>query len=284
MMRKDEYRYIRTGDIVLVKDYPNPQFKEARSRPTKDRFAIVIGNFREGFISLSAQAIATKRGQTERAGYRLKENELRIPEGIVDDRRDFEITGVIKAHRFPLIKQNQMAYKAGSLPLETKLHLVQLHERMKNLPHQVAEMKQENPNFLKVMGYFKEVTLAEKLQFMRDNRGNYQYEFLRNKEFSVKSAQFLEKRKNLNVISVQLEGSGKKFYHTFATRKSLNELQQDWKSPKKAKEWIREDVKFHTLQRNPLLQLKPDKQPHPDKYKLLEKLQETKPKEPELER
>lgn len=274
-MKNNAHLYVRSGDIVLVEDYPNPQFKKAKSSPTKDRFAIVIGNFREGFASLPAQAIATKGGKTERSDYLLRENELRVPEGIINNKRDLTIGGVIKAHRFPLIHKKQMVYKAGTLPLETKLHLVQLHEQVKNLPNQVKEMEKENPNYIKVMNYFKEVTIAEKLQFMRNDRGNYQYELLRNKGFAAKAVQLLEKRGNLHIISVQLEGNnGNRFTHTFATKKSLNEIKKDWKEVKQAKAWIREDVKFHALRHKPLLQLNPDPQPHPDKYISLEKLQE----------
>ncbi|QXJ40473.1 hypothetical protein BV455_03847 [Parageobacillus caldoxylosilyticus] len=124
------------------------------------------------------------------------------------------------------------------------------------------------------MGFFKEVTLAEKMQFMRDDRGNHQYEFVRNEEFRVKAIQLLEKRNHLHILSVQLEGDKGTFTHTFATKKSLQEIREDWKEPKKAKEWIREDVKFYALWKNPFLQLKPDPQPHPDKYQSLEKFRE----------
>lgn len=271
-MKKNELKFIRTGDIVLVKDYPNLQFKEAKTDPTKTRFAVVIGNFREGAVALPAQAISTRRGKALNPSYRIKENELMVPKEVINRQIDIEIRGVIKAHRFPLIEGKQMILKVGSLPLETKIQLIGIHEHIKNRPFQVQEMKMENPNYAKIMGFFKEVTVAEKLQFMRDNRGNHQYEFLRNKKFSLKAIQFLEKRKNLNLFSVKLEGNGKEFTHTFATRKSIKEIQKDWKKPKMAKAWIREDMKFHALQRNPLLELKPDPQPHPDKYTSLESL------------
>ncbi|WP_342048596.1 hypothetical protein [Bacillus sp. OTU530] len=39
-----------------------------------------------------------------------------------------------------------------------------------------------------------------------------------------------------------------------------------------AKDWIREDMKFHVLQKNPLAALRPDPIPHPDRYKPLSKL------------
>jgi hypothetical protein len=56
--------------------------------------------------------------------------------------------------------------------------------------------------------------------------------------------------------------------------------------PQKAKEWkwIREGIKFHALQQNRLLQLRPDPLPHPEKYQHLEKFQVTKSKHLELER
>lgn len=269
-------KYIRTGDIVLVKDYPNPQHEEANSQSTKDRFAVVIGNYRDGFTSLPAQAIATKGGKTEKPLYRIRENELRIPGGVVNGKKNFELSGVIKAHRFPLIRQDQILYKAASLPLETKLHLVQLQEQLKTQPRHVNEMKEENPNYEKVIAYFKEVTVAEKLNFMRDDKGNHQYEFLRNQTFSIKSIQFLEKKKNLNIVSVKLEGDNKEFTHTFATKKTMGQVRFDWKIPKKAKDWIREDIKFHALQRNPLVRLNPDRIPHPDKYTKLEDFKEPK--------
>ena len=39
-----------------------------------------------------------------------------------------------------------------------------------------------------------------------------------------------------------------------------------------AKDWIREDMKFHVLQKNPLAALRSDPNSHPDKYKPLNKL------------
>lgn len=265
---------IRTGDIVLVRDYPNLQYKEAHASPTKTRFAVVIGNFRGGYATLPAHAIVTKGGKTEQPYYRLKENELRVPANIISDRADIALKGVIKAHRFPLIRKEQMILKVGSLPLETKIQLIDIHETIKNRPIHVLEMEKENPYYAKFMGFFKEVTLAEKMQFMRDDRGNHQYEFVRNEEFRVKAIQLLEKRNHLHILSVQLEGDKGTFTHTFATKKSLQEIREDWKEPKKAKEWIREDVKFYALWKNPFLQLKPDPQPHPDKYQSLEKFRE----------
>lgn len=167
-MRPNELADIRTGDIVLVRDYPNAHDLKPGSAATKDRFAVVIGNFKDGFFSAPAQAITTKGKRTERPDYRLKENEVRLPEHLLDKRADFELTGVIKAHRFPLVSQNQMRYKVGRLPLETRLNLVCVHERIKNSPRQVAEMKVENPSYAKIMNYFRELTVAEKMGFMQE--------------------------------------------------------------------------------------------------------------------
>jgi len=149
-MRPNDLGNIRTGDIVLVRDYPNAHDFKAGSAATKDRFAVVIGNFKEVFFSVPAQSITTKGRRTEITDYRLKENEVRLPEHILDKRTDFNLTGVIKAHRFPLVSQNQMSYKVGRLPLETRLNLVSVHDRIKNSPRQVAEMQDENPHYLRL--------------------------------------------------------------------------------------------------------------------------------------
>lgn len=143
-------------------------------------------------------------------------------------------------------------------------------------------MEKENPNYIKFINYFKEVTLAEKPQFMYDTRGNFQYEFFRNEFFSAKAVQLLEKRKGLYILSVQLEDTkGRRFIHTFATKKSLHQVKKDWGKPKRAKDWLREDIKFHLLRFKPLLQLRQDLHPHPEKYILLKNLQIQIRKEPQ---
>ncbi|ALC82490.1 MULTISPECIES: hypothetical protein [Bacillus] len=60
--------------------------------------------------------------------------------------------------------------------------------------------------------------------------------------------------------------NGKRYTHTFATFKRVEDIKKEWKHSNPTKAWIREDMKFHALKHNPLQELKLDKLPHPDKY------------------
>lgn len=244
---------IKSGDLVKYYDFTedNPDF-------SKPRPAMVLGYdpYRKKY---SLMRITSKGNATEREGYKLKGEELRVPEGMVYEKNNesVELYGVIKTNNIIQVDRERLTTQSDVFSFTFKKAVFDKYNKLKNKSWFKEYADYYSDRHHKIMQFFKEDLIAEKLNYMSDEVENV-YDFFKDYYVDVKGIKQLPTNKFGNRYSLLFEIEGETFEHTFSTNKTPIEVSRDWVGEKKVSEWLREDRKFHVLNRNLDIEFTPD--------------------------
>lgn len=271
----------RPGDIVRVHNYPYaPKAEQSPNDPSsqgKGRFGVVINAGGRSVTAVPVLQVMSHGGKTENNEYVLREDEVRVPPNTSYQRRDGAKTlnGVIKTERIETFEADEITAPLTAIPLRTKMDLLDRYEAIKEKPYFKNMMDKQSPNHEFIMKNFRESVVAEKLNFLVNESGERLYDKMRNSSLNLtelnKIGSLGKGRGNkMGIYSVKLEGSKDAFYYTIGTHKNKKQIAKDWSKPKPAKDWIREDIKYHVLNKNLDKVLKPEPKINQSKYQSME--------------
>lgn len=266
----------KAGDVVRVYNYPfQPKSKqddsESDKKQGKERYGLVINYGGKYATTVPILPISTHKGKTEREGYILRDDEVRVPRGINYKKRNGvkELIGVIKTERIEHFEQDEISAPLTKIPLRTKLDIISQYEHICNIPFYQNLLKNNSPNHEKAMKLFKESVLAEKLNFLVTDDGKRMYDIMRYTSLKLDKIQplgYIGKNNSIGIYSVELKGNKDSFIYTIGTLKSKEQVVKDWKNPKKAYQWLSEDIKYNILKKDIDKDLKPDPLIDSNKY------------------
>lgn len=258
----------RTGDVVRVYNYPfipksMQQDNTDNERQGKERYGVVINSGGRYATTVPILQISTHSGKTEKDGYMLRDDEIRVPQGITYKKRygDKELFGVIKTERIEQFEQDEISAPLTKIPLRTKLDIISQYEYISSKTYFKEILDNESPNHAQAMGIFKDAVLAEKLNFLVTDDGKRKYETMKFSDLELSEIQPLArigKGNAIGVYSLKLKGDIDTFTYTIGTLKSDEQIAKDWSKPKKAHEWISEDIKYNILKKDIDKNLRPD--------------------------
>lgn len=244
---------IKSGDLVKYYDFTvdNPDF-------SKPRPAMVIGYdpYRKKY---NLMRITSKVNATEQEGYRLKGEELRVPKGMVYEKNNelVELYGVIKTNNIIQVDRERLTTKSDVFSFDFKKSVLDKYMTLQHKSWFKEYADYYSDTHYKIMSYFKDDLVAEKLGYFDDLDENV-YDFFKDEFVSVKGIRQLESNKFGNRYSLLFEVDDEIFEHTFSTNKSPSEVVRDWSDERKISEWLKEDKKFHVLKRNLDVEFTPD--------------------------
>lgn len=272
----------KAGDIVRVYHYPyvskaekekfmkeGAEIQHSLFSKGKKRYGVVIGSGGKGILAVPIVQIMSHKGKTEEKGYRLRDDEVRVPEDTyysTKNGEDVSLSGVIKMERIEMFGAEEMTAPLTQVPLRVKIELLERYEAILKKHYYKSKLDKDSPKHVQVMKEFKESIIAEKLNFLTDAEGENHFEQLKNVNLTIETLQKVGKLNNLNIYSVRLKGRYDTFTYNIATRKKAEQLAKDWDKPKVASQWLKEDVKYHALVSHIDQRIRADPYPHPDKY------------------
>nr|WGD72640.1 hypothetical protein P5645_22220 [Bacillus subtilis] len=273
----------KPGDVVRVHNYPfvskaeqerlkdSDQTQEQPAFQGKPRFGVVINAGGRNVEMIPIMQIMSHGGQTERHDYNLRDDEVRLPENISYQKRSgpVDIYGVIKTERIESFEADEITPPLTSIPLRTKIDLIERYEAIMKVDYFRNKLDVDSPNHSKVMADFKTSVLAEKLDFLVSNNGERKFDRMQNSPLRCKEIQKLGsvgKDNRIGLYAVNLQGRHDNFTYIIGTMKNEKQLAKDWAGPKKAKDWLSEDIKFHILKKNIDSQLRPNPLVNSDKF------------------
>lgn len=272
----------KTGDIILVKHFPyTSKIEQERVRKEgtekeyplfyggESRYGVVVGVGGKGVSAIPVVQIMSHEGKTEEEGYKLRDDEVRVPQNahFINKRGEKRyLYGVIKMERIEMFGAEEMTAPLTQIPLRVKIELLERYEAILKKHHYKSKLDKDSPNHVQVMQEFKQSIIAEKLNFLTDAQGKNHFEQLKHVRFSLEKLQRVGKHNNLTIYSVRLKGKYDTFAYNIATRKKPEQLAKDWDKPKMASQWLKEDTKYHALVGNIDQRIRADPYPHPDKY------------------
>lgn len=263
----------KSGDLVIAYEFPynkllTDEFQSSRSKP---RPAIVLGETGRSIAAIPVMGVYTKGRMTEKEGYSLYRHEVRVPKGLTMGQKELE--GVIKTDRVVVLERHQISSAFDEFPLRTKMDILSTYEDIKNLPFYKKSLDQETTyNHERIMRNFKENVIAERLNFLTNKEGENVYEFKKYDQYQIDKIQHIGTFKDLNIYAVNLQSTDDNFIVNLATNKPVNKIVSDWSGTKTAKEWLREDAKYHALNKNIDQNIRRDPFIHPDKFIRLDQL------------
>ncbi|MDN4075488.1 pentapeptide repeat-containing protein [Fictibacillus terranigra] len=236
-----------SGDIIRVRNYP---FQDDPSRG-KSRYAMFLSKIGEEVSLAPATQIGTLSG---RAGsLPLRPFEVEIPAGVTSQTG---IKGVVKCDRFPLIDQQQLQGTViGRLPIETRIEIIQKYEQIHQNRRFKEPMDQENPNHPQIMMQFKDLVIAEKLGFLK-NQGK-EYEEVRDLDCQVTGVYLHPSKLGIPVhhVSLTFESYDPKINHhinhkaTIATSDEKEVLLRKLQEVQTTQDVLHLDSRYTRLQR-----------------------------------
>lgn len=278
----------KTGDIVRVHHYPftskNEQDKlrkESNENSSnkinegKSRYGVVINSGGKNITTIPIMPITSHSGKTNSESYRLRDDEVRLPDNIFYEKTTGKINiyGVIKTERIESFESDEITPPLTKIPLRTKLDLIERYESIiKNGFHKNI-LDKGSSQHKDIMDQFKDSVLAEKLNFLVTDNGVRKFDSMKNSTLSLVGIQPLIKtgrNKSISVYSVKLKGEVDSFTYTIGTLKSEKKVIKEWSNPKKAKEWLSEDIKYNILKSNIDKSLKPDPLSNSNEYKTID--------------
>lgn len=276
----------KIGDMVSVNNYPfisKEEKKQIRKEGAeeqhslfyegKPRYGVVVGAGGGKVHSIPIVQITSHDGKTEKEGYRLRHDEVRVPQNIFykdKNGNDKELYGVIKMERIETFGFDEISGSLASVPLRIKEEMMMRYQYISDKPNYKSDLDRQMPTHKNIMYKYKEELVAEKLHFFSSEDGENEFGEKRHDKFFVDKIQYLGEPRGLHLYSVQLAGMKGVYDHTIATRKSPDQVCQSWDENKRGIEWLREDMKFHALMKNVDQRIRPDPVPHPDKYVSIE--------------
>lgn len=278
----------KSGDVVRVHHYPyiskaekerlgkegaengHPLFYEG-----KPRYGIVIGAGAGAIIAIPVVQVMTHDGKTEENGYKLRDDEIRVPQHTHfmnkhGDRKG--LYGVIKMERIEVFGADEMTVPLTNVPLRTKIDMLERYNYILKNPYFKNKLDEHSPGHEQAMRQFKESVIAEKLNFLVTESGENKYDVMRKSPLFVDEIQHVGNHNRLDIYALKLQGRRDSFSYSIATTKSVKEIKQDWNDIKPAVYWLKQDQKFWALSKNIDQRIVPDPLPHPDNYVSLGKL------------
>ncbi|BCC15075.1 hypothetical protein BC30048_p2088 (plasmid) [Bacillus cereus] len=266
----------RSGDIVRVfYPYTPKALNEGDESPGKRRYGLVVNAGEDQAVALPIMAISTHSKQTRDPNYKLRDDEIRVPEGVSYFKRSIgkvEIDGVIKTERIEIFDDDEISRKLTAINLDTKIDVLERYKHSMNIPYYKNKMNEESPEHKEIMQKFENGIIAEKLQFLTTDLGNCRFEFMEDKKFNINKIQDLGKsdeNKRVHYYAVELKSSDNKdsFFYTFSTMKGKNQIAKEWGAAKTGAEWLKEDERYYNLKRDLHKNFSEAPNPHPAKYK-----------------
>jgi len=257
----------KAGDVVRVYNYPfTPKSMQDDLQSEiqgKERYGVVINYGGRYASTVPILQISTHSGKTEKDGYMLRDDEIRVPQGVSYKKRsgEKELIGVIKTERIEHFEQDEISAPLTKIPLRTKLDIISQYEYISSKPFYKNLLYNESPNHKKAMEIFKESVLAEKLNFLVTDDGKRKYEEMRYSNLKLNEIQPLGrigKGNAIGIYSIKLKGNIDTFTYTIGTLKSDKQIVKDWSKPMKAHQWISEDIKYNILKKDIDKGLRPD--------------------------
>ncbi|MCY9750655.1 hypothetical protein M5W75_12525 [Paenibacillus larvae] len=171
-----------SGDIVRV-FYPYlPKVKDTSGNSAgKVRYGLVINAGSNQTVALPILAITSHRGKTRGADYILRDDEVRIPDGVSYFKRskgEVPIDGVIKTERIEFFDDDEISKPLTSVNLDTKIEVLERYKNTMDIPYFVRKMNEESPGHKEAMQTFERATIAEKLGFLATDLGECKYEHM----------------------------------------------------------------------------------------------------------
>lgn len=272
----------KIGDVVRVYHYPYLSKTEKQriiKEGTKDehplfymgnvRYGVVVGTGGKNIKAVPVVQIMSHGGETEKEGYMLRDDEVRVPQRtlFVDKHGEQRyLYGVIKMERIEMFGQDEITAPLTEIPLRIKIEMLERYEAILKNHYYKNKLDKDSPNHKLVMKAFKDAIIAEKLNFLVDSQGVNRFEFIKHTTLTLEELQKVGKYNNLTVYSVRLKGKYDIFTYNIATRKKETQIVKDWDKPKVASQWLKEDAKYHALMNNIDQNIRTDPSPHPDKY------------------
>lgn len=279
----------KIGDIVRVNHFPymsKTEKKRVENEGAKNkhprfydgdrRYGVVVGVGGKGVSAIPVVQIMSHEGKTEQEGYRLRDDEIRVPQNTHftnkhGKRKD--LYGVIKMERIEMFGVDEITAPLVKIPLRVKVDMLEQYESIVENPYYRKKLDRDSPKHKNVMYEFRESVIAEKINYLATDEGNDKFDSLRNRPLLVDEIQHLDQQGEMHVYSVKLLSREDTFTHTIATRKSPAMVANEWSEMKNGISWLREDIKYHALMKNIDQKIRPDPIPHPDKYVTLDKLE-----------
>lgn len=241
--------------VAQYNEVEQPVFFEGKSR-----YGVVVGLPDNRQSNLSIVQIMSHGDETEKKGYKLRDDELKVPENLFVERKGElkELTGVIKMERIETFAKDEVSAPLTSIPLFAKQKALHAYESIMVNPYYENKLNDESPNHQWVMKEFKESIIAEKLQFLTDSFGSHHYDALKRNYFFCDQICKIGRMNDHNIYAVELQGVKHSFSYTIATKKDEDIISNDWHEPKPAVYWLKQDSKFHVLERNIQSKIRPD--------------------------
>lgn len=265
----------KSGDIVRVfYPYFPKQMNESGNLKGKVRYGLIISSGNNNTIALPILAIMSHGGKTQHADYILRDDEVKVPEGVEFFKRSkgmVPINGVIKTERIAFFDNDEISKSLTTVDLNTKVAVIEAYKKIMQIPYYIRNMNRECPNHNEVMNKFESTIIAEKLGFITTELGEFKFEEMEDEPLRVKKIQYLgkdEEKKRIHFYGVELttEESSDSFFYTFATMKQNKQVAKEWGGYKLASEWLKEDERYYIFQKNLRLTSKDTPVPHPNKY------------------
>ena len=253
---------IHYGALHHVNKLPMYDFKTGEKRPDeKGRFCLILPHF-EDENKVNVMPLMSKSGrvghQFDGNNYRPFPHEAFLPDNIYPSNK-IPKTGVIMLNEIQEIdiKDVSKQPKSVSIPLETKIEIVDIHRNlMKDEPNRRI-MEINNPNFRQAAEHFSELAFAEKIGFLSIPLEDNHYGNMRNEEINATHMQPVIEKHGLTLFNVRFEDKNNdEFFSPVLSSKSKDDIKREWSSPKKAHDWLtNENISFKLLQSNPYIKI-----------------------------
>lgn len=268
----------KSGDIVRV-FYPyTPKVlnKDGENIEGKRRFGLIVNAGNNKTIAIPILQIFTRDGKTNEPNYRLRKDELYIPEKVTyykrSENKDIDIKGVIKTERIEFFDDDEISVPLTTVGLPTKTRVLETYKSLMEIPHFYNKLNRESPGHKEAMETFERAIIAEKLGFLTTDLGEFKYENLEDTMLKINKIQPLGKsniNKRIHFYAVEITDEENKdsFFYTISTMKRPHQVAREWGKPRAAVDWLKEDERFYNLQKDIHKTFEADPNPHPNKYK-----------------
>lgn len=267
----------KSGDIVRV-FYPyTPKAVDTGDNVKgKMRFGLIITAGNNDMVALPILAITSRSGRTRNPNFKLRPDEVRIPEGINFFKRSqgiVPIDGVIKTERIEFFDTDEVSKTLTKVGLDTKISVLEKYKKTMDFPFYIQKMGKESPKHAEVMNKFEQTIIAEKLGFLVTELGEFKYEELENTKLQINKIQDLgrdpyntNQRFHFYAVELTDEENMDSFFYTFATLKQKDQVVKDWMNPKFASDWMKEDERYYALHKDLNRSFDSEPIPYPNKY------------------
>lgn len=248
-----------SGDIVRVfYPYTPKVMQKGNDNPGKNRFGLVINAGNNSTVALPILKITSHQGKTQHSDYLLREDEVRIPEGVTYFKRSkgrVPIYGVIKTERIEFFDDDEISKPLTTIDLETKIAVLKRYKHIMTIPIYVKTMNKESPHHQKAMEIFEQAIIAEKLKFLSTDSGKCMYEHEEHSLLRINKIQPMGKlaaNKRIHVYAVKLTDveTQDSFFCTIFTMKKEKQIAKEWGKAKKGMDWLKEDERYYLLKKN----------------------------------